>query len=32
MLVIDEMADDGDLATGAFRRFGGNHYFFVVAP
>ncbi len=30
MLVIDEMADDGDLATGAFRQFGGNHYFFVI--
>jgi len=30
MLVIDEMADDGDLATGAFRKFGGNHYFFVI--
>ncbi len=31
MLVIDEMADDGDLATGAFRQFGDKHYFFVVA-
>ena len=31
MLLIDEMADDGDLATGAFRHFGGKHYFFVVA-
>ena len=31
MLVIDEMADDGDLATGAFRQFGDKHYFFIVA-
>jgi prepilin-type N-terminal cleavage/methylation domain-containing protein len=32
MQLIDEMADDGDLDTGAFRRFGGSHYFFIVAP
>jgi len=32
MLVIDELVDDGDLATGAFRHFGGGHYFFVIAP
>ncbi len=31
MLMIDEMADDGDLATGVFRQFGDKHYFFVVA-
>ena len=31
MLVIDEMVDDGDLATGAFRQFGDKHYFFIVA-
>jgi general secretion pathway protein G len=31
MLVIDEMADDGDLTTGAFRHFGSGHYFFVVS-
>ena len=31
MLLIDEMADDGDLTTGAFRQFGDKHYFFVVA-
>ncbi len=31
MQLIDEMADDGDLNTGAFQQFGGNHYFFIVA-
>jgi general secretion pathway protein G len=30
MLVIDEIADDGDLTTGAFRHFGGKRYFFVI--
>jgi prepilin-type N-terminal cleavage/methylation domain-containing protein len=32
LLVIDEIADDGELTTGAFRHFGDRHYFFVVAP
>jgi prepilin-type N-terminal cleavage/methylation domain-containing protein len=32
MQLIDQMADDGDLDTGAFQRFGGDHYFFIVAP
>lgn len=32
MQLIDQMADDGDLDNGGFQRFGGNHYFFIVAP
>ena len=32
MLLIDEMADDGDLNTGAFQQLGANRYFFIVAP
>ena len=31
MQTIDEVVDDGDLTTGAFRAFGGRRYFFVVA-
>jgi len=30
MQAIDEIADDGDLNTGAFRAFGGGRYFFIV--
>ncbi len=30
MQAIDEIADDGDLNTGAFREFGGGRYFFIV--
>jgi len=31
MQAIDEVVDDGDLNTGAFRAFGGGRYFFVLA-
>ncbi len=31
MQVIDEIVDDGDLLTGAFRRFGARRYLFIVA-
>ncbi len=30
MLLIDEMVDDGDLSTGAFRTFGALRYFFII--
>ena len=31
MQAIDEIVDDGNLQTGAFRQFGGRRYFFIVA-
>ncbi len=31
MQVIDATVDDGELATGSFRRVGGTCYFFTVA-
>ena len=30
MLLIDEIVDDGDLTTGAFRTFGARRYFFII--
>ena len=32
MQEIDVAIDDGDLATGYFRRFTADRYFFIVAP
>jgi prepilin-type N-terminal cleavage/methylation domain-containing protein len=31
MLDIDAMVDDGDLATGGFRKIAGDRYYFVLA-
>ena len=31
MQVIDATVDDGELATGSFRKVSGTRYFFTVA-
>jgi len=31
MQQIDEITDDGDLATGAFRKIADDRYYFIVA-
>lgn len=31
MTQVDAMGDDGDLATGAFRKIAGDRYYFIVA-
>jgi len=30
MTVIDSIMDDGDLATGAFRQFSGDRFYYIV--